>query len=827
MISKIQLKGIEHEIADSNARENKADKNGTYPELTAGTAQNLLGNVEITNDSAYRPTGGDNDVNSGYEAASIESIKGNARAWNQLAPMITNDNYTDYEYGNAIVNVVNGEANVTVVDYSHAYWHCTKYKNDKKIPLILGHKYLASLELYRNVIQPADSVGIEIQSNASWYDKELPANKWNKVSVITEYDNYSEYLGHNSVLLLRMRTPFSDEDNTYKVRKLQLFDLTLIYGAGNEPSTPEEFEADYQRWFGRTLEYEEYDEGSIRSVKATGIKTVGFNLSPINEFKGDAFGWYHLNNNCLWKNDCNYKGQLYLSFDLISSSVTQENAPDNARVDPSLAVYYKDGTIGYIRGTAIFCKVSGITLANKEVEKISCEGYSYSGDIDVKNISINFVWSGKRNGEYEPHWEETVPIPITTLSSGGKVIFPDGLKRAGNVYDEIKIENGVTKAIKRVGSVDLGSLDWHYKSDWGAFSSLDLNGLMAMQPVPRNLLVSKKYKINNNGTIWGTAGIDLILDGGRVSFYDDKAALQIIDFSYGTDANALKESLQGIILYYELAFPEEYIIDNFQLPLAYKIDDFGTEQILMPNDSITPICNIKYGINAVDTVRRMPARIEEVKNSCLSLDGGKMNNNNLVQNLNADYLKGLSPESFTPIVNFSGYDQKYVRLGIPDTQEWGLVTVHIEGLPYGGADYKNFIPYDTTITFFITSNQVSPYSTNAINKGYPITDIAVGKYENRFCVFFKVEDYSSIGIKAFASFSNSGPLNGNIVHNIAAYTGSFSTNTIPTEATDIYHITPTNVVKSANELKVEYKTASEFESLTSKDANTLYFITED
>ena len=37
---------------------------------------------------------------------------------------------------------------------------------------------------------------------------------------------------------------------------------------------------------------------------------------------------------------------------------------------------------------------------------------------------------------------------------------PDGLKKAGSVYDEIEIEGGVVKAIKRVGSVDLGSLTW-------------------------------------------------------------------------------------------------------------------------------------------------------------------------------------------------------------------------------------------------------------------------------------------------------------------------------------------------------------------------------
>ena len=56
-----------------------------------------------------------------------------------------------------------------------------------------------------------------------------------------------------------------------------LFDLTLIYGSGNEPSTPAQFEADYLRWFGKPLTYEPYDAGSLRNVQMQGLKTTGFN----------------------------------------------------------------------------------------------------------------------------------------------------------------------------------------------------------------------------------------------------------------------------------------------------------------------------------------------------------------------------------------------------------------------------------------------------------------------------------------------------------------------------------------------------------------------
>ena len=48
------------------------------------------------------------------------------------------------------------------------------------------------------------------------------------------------------------------------VKQVMLIDLSLIYGIGNEPTTPLQFENDYRRWFGKDLTYEEYDKGSVR-----------------------------------------------------------------------------------------------------------------------------------------------------------------------------------------------------------------------------------------------------------------------------------------------------------------------------------------------------------------------------------------------------------------------------------------------------------------------------------------------------------------------------------------------------------------------------------
>lgn len=321
----------------------------------------------------------------------------------------------------------------------------------------------------------------------------------------------SEIVDKTTVRKIQAAIEYTDESTSR-----MLFDLTLIYGAGNEPTTPEQFEADYQRWFGKPLEYEEYDEGSIRSVRATGIKTVGFNLYGGGDFEGilSSTNW---SRRVLYKNDCGYSGAI-----IINADVECDTIQNIFRIE------YTNGSVSYVGNLYTPGKKSHITVATNEENTVNTiiGWYSINVSIKITNLCINFSWSGKRDGDYEPYWEETKALPITTLTSGSKVIFPDGLKRAGDVYDEILIENGVTKAIKRVQELHIGE-----------------NGL--------------------EGTTYET--------------------------------------------------PEVYILDNFELPLNYKVDDFGTEQILMPEDSIAPIIATRYGINAVDTLRRLNDRYLQIK----------------------------------------------------------------------------------------------------------------------------------------------------------------------------------------------------------------------
>lgn len=228
-----------------------------------------------------------------------------------------------------------------------------------------------------------------------------------------------------------------------------VFDLTLIYGAGNEPSTVAQFEADYERWFGKPLTYEEYDAGSLKPVLVQSVKTTGFN--QWDESKR-VNGHYISNSTGAEGNDSNYSHTGYV------------------RVLPSTTYYlmgvtsgqwgaYYDANKNFVSGYTFIPQRSFTTPANAAYVRITMLATDVSS-----NICIN-ISDPSKNGTYEPYEEKVQGFDVTTLkgrldgAGNSVVIFPDGLKKVGNIQDEIFVEDGVVKAIKRVGSRDYASGD--------------------------------------------------------------------------------------------------------------------------------------------------------------------------------------------------------------------------------------------------------------------------------------------------------------------------------------------------------------------------------
>ena len=336
--------------------------------------------------------------------------------WNQL---IQNDFEAWIVKGTAVKNKENNSVHVI----TNSQWSGVVQRG-----VITKHKYYVKYDI--NVVTGKVSI---------WFGE-------NRVD-LNVGDNIKNYIRTASNdKIFEVQSSQSDYNCEFYINNVNFIDLTAIYGEGNEPTTVEQFKADYKSWFGKDLDYEPY--------------------APIDTVRYKE----------------RYLKKRYIAF----------NPSDY------------DG----IQGTVV--KTSTAL---------------------VPNNSMNWL-----------------------RDTNGNLIFPDGMKKAGSVYDELKVENGVLKAIKRIGSVDLGTLDWErmlfnnvyyfeaLKSDIKSTPASDIGNI-----------ITSKYNIDK-AVIGSHADKTVALNTNKI---------RLFDFSY-TTAAALKASLAGVMLYYELATPIEYTIRNIR-----------------------------------------------------------------------------------------------------------------------------------------------------------------------------------------------------------------------------------------------------------------------
>lgn len=190
----------------------------------------------------------------------------------------------------------------------------------------------------------------------------------------------------------------------------------------------------------------------------------------------------------------------------------------------------------------------------------------------------------------ERKWSETL-----------KKYFPDGLKSAGSVYDEIT----PTKAVKRAHLVRLSGLSWSYNAQRQWFKA--------------NLPQDKKAKpLPNNQTAWANVICqdytpipygDAYYNVEHSLGYDKSFALVndsewvIIDSSFNGDLSLFKKSIDNKSIIYESKDIEETTYD--ELNLTEQVAEGGTEEaIIADGKTSTPLrADIVYPIDAYNTIK--------------------------------------------------------------------------------------------------------------------------------------------------------------------------------------------------------------------------------
>lgn len=181
--------------------------------------------------------------------------------------------------------------------------------------------------------------------------------------------------------------------------------------------------------------------------------------------------------------------------------------------------------------------------------------------------------------------------------------FPDGLKSVGSAYDEMTS----TKAIKRIGVVDLGTLSWAYTSGASSRYTATLNSIkLSPQDVTGNLNIIG-YNAASMSKVYGHKFDKCIASHNSVN------SIWIYDKDLdGITAAEFKAAMQGVLLYYELAEPEETEYD--ELNLMYNVHPLGTETVEFNTDGVhTYRGEHIYGLDFYTTVKSLLARVKALE----------------------------------------------------------------------------------------------------------------------------------------------------------------------------------------------------------------------
>lgn len=170
--------------------------------------------------------------------------------------------------------------------------------------------------------------------------------------------------------------------------------------------------------------------------------------------------------------------------------------------------------------------------------------------------------------------------------------FPDGMRSAGSAYDEINFLS--QKAIKRIGAVDMGTLDWKYEGA-ASYERLvaSLDGIKTTSSSSKKgNLVCPKYTTASVDDVYSHTADKII------AVHYTREQVWVYDTAY-TNASAFKAAMSGVMLYYELATPvETAITPPIQALTTYKgFTSFSAANSLMQNGPLSVTYYVEGGSN--------------------------------------------------------------------------------------------------------------------------------------------------------------------------------------------------------------------------------------
>jgi hypothetical protein len=471
--------------------------------------QGVTHQFETDSETAYQkavPTGG--------KLMSVKNIGSRSVAFNQTA------------------NVVD------IVDETFDFYYSEVLFSGNRPKWTKGHKYLFEFYVKSNIEPFTTSIGYSNKESVAYnLDGESFSNvvTGRKLLLFTPDDSLIDK-GYQYIGVRPVRYD-TQKRCTISVKNLMIFDITTMFGTGNEPTSVEEFEKMFP------ADYYPYNAGEIVSAGTESIMQQGKNLFDYTDKT------YHGANASKVENGIVYTKGLtttVLNIPTIAenkytlSFKVKSNAANQGGLRWSLQ---KGKNTSYAHDSSLIKSEVGYT-ANTEYQAVA----TFVADTDFVSLCtiVGMIYDVQlENGDtatnYSPFYQTAYQIPEAIRN------LPGYGWSAGTAKNYVDYEN--KRYVQCVGSVDLGTLSWRV-GDSVSFETFQLKGqkLTKNYDIAPNILCSK-YPTKTQNELWGKTNVTGITTNANVD-----GCVHVNDTSY-TDATAFKQAMQGVILYYELANP--------------------------------------------------------------------------------------------------------------------------------------------------------------------------------------------------------------------------------------------------------------------------------
>lgn len=273
-----------------------------------------------------------------------------------------------------------------------------------------------------------------------------------------------------------------------------------MFGAGNEPTTVEEFEAMFPE------DYYPYNAGEIVSAGVTEVEygLFGRNLYNHSELKKNGYVKFHVVGG----------RQLYRSNTLGRTVEWTLFSKTGTKIGTFEDLNFKSGTAFNLPDNA-----------------------DYIISIDTYSANAKTYIGYNPDTTYVPYDDGLIAYPIPEAIRN----LPGYGWSAGTAKNWVDYEN--KKYVQCVNSVDLGTKNWLMYKDGDYTPFFYLNGISDIRGGTPNFLCSK-YQYAKIGVTDNVTGLYVL----------ESTIVRVRDTAY-TDATAFKQAMQDVMLYYELATP--------------------------------------------------------------------------------------------------------------------------------------------------------------------------------------------------------------------------------------------------------------------------------